>query len=85
MESDLRVAVEKGLLWVAFQPSVDASNEAVTGFEALVRWDHPEHGSISPTLFIPLAEEIGLIPEIAVTDRKATTIWSRKARISLGV
>ena len=64
MESDLRVAMEKGQLWVAFQPSVDASSEAVTGFEALVRWDHPEHGAVSPAQFIPLAEEIGLIPEI---------------------
>ena len=64
MESDLRVAMEKGQLWVAFQPSVDASSEAVTGFEALVRWDHPEHGPVSPSLFIPLAEEIGMIPEL---------------------
>ena len=64
MESDLRVALEKGQLWVAFQPSVDASSEEVIGFEALVRWDHPEHGPISPATFIPLAEEIRLIDEI---------------------
>ncbi|MFL6758080.1 MAG: EAL domain-containing protein [Sphingomicrobium sp.] len=64
MESDLRVALEKGQLRVVFQPQVDASSEAVTGFEALVRWDHPEHGPISPALFIPLAEEIRLIDEI---------------------
>jgi diguanylate cyclase (GGDEF)-like protein/PAS domain S-box-containing protein len=64
MESDLRVALEKGQLRVVFQPSVDASSEAVTGFEALIRWDHPEHGPVSPALFIPLAEEIGLINEI---------------------
>ena len=64
MELDLRVALEKGQLWVAFQPSVDASSEAVTGFEALIRWDHPEHGPVSPAEFIPLAEEIGLINEI---------------------
>jgi diguanylate cyclase (GGDEF)-like protein len=64
MESDLRVALEKGQLRVVFQPSVDASSEAVTGFEALVRWDHPDHGPVSPALFIPLAEEIGLINEI---------------------
>jgi diguanylate cyclase (GGDEF)-like protein/PAS domain S-box-containing protein len=64
MESDLRVALEKGQLRVVFQPSVNASSEAVTGFEALVRWDHPEHGPVSPVLFIPLAEEIGLINEI---------------------
>jgi diguanylate cyclase (GGDEF)-like protein/PAS domain S-box-containing protein len=64
MESDLRVALERGQLRVVFQPSVNASSEAVTGFEALVRWDHPEHGPVSPVLFIPLAEEIGLINEI---------------------
>jgi len=64
MESDLRVALEGGQLRVVFQPSVNASSEAVTGFEALVRWDHPEHGPVSPVLFIPLAEEIGLINEI---------------------
>ncbi|MEO5612397.1 MAG: EAL domain-containing protein [Sphingomicrobium sp.] len=64
MESDLRVALERGQLRVVFQPSVDASSEAVTGFEALIRWDHPEHGPVSPAQFIPLAEEIGLINEI---------------------
>jgi diguanylate cyclase (GGDEF)-like protein len=64
MESDLRVALEKGQLRVVFQPSVDASSEAVTGFEALIRWDHPAHGPVSPATFIPLAEEIGLINEI---------------------
>ena len=64
MESDLRVALENDQLRVVFQPSVDASSEAVTGFEALIRWDHPEHGPISPAMFIPLAEEIGLINEI---------------------
>ena len=64
MESDLRVALEKGQLWVAFQPSVDATSEEVTGFEALIRWNHPDRGPISPAEFIPLAEEIGLINEI---------------------
>jgi diguanylate cyclase (GGDEF)-like protein/PAS domain S-box-containing protein len=64
MESDLRVALEKGQLHLAYQPCVDASTEAVTGFEALIRWNHPEHGPVSPAQFIPLAEEIGLINEI---------------------
>ena len=64
IESDLRVALEKGQLRVVFQPSVDASSEDVTGFEALIRWDHPERGPVSPAVFIPLAEEIGLIGEI---------------------
>jgi diguanylate cyclase (GGDEF)-like protein/PAS domain S-box-containing protein len=64
MESDLRVALEKGQLRLVYQPCVDASSEAVTGFEALIRWEHPERGPISPVEFIPLAEEIGLIDEI---------------------
>jgi diguanylate cyclase (GGDEF)-like protein/PAS domain S-box-containing protein len=64
MESDLRLALEKNELSVVFQPSVDASTEAVTGFEALVRWTHPTHGPVSPVQFIPIAEEIGLINEI---------------------
>jgi predicted signal transduction protein with EAL and GGDEF domain len=64
MESDLRVALENDQLRVVFQPRGDASSEAVTGFVALIRWDHQEHGPISPAMFIPLAEEIGLINEI---------------------
>jgi diguanylate cyclase (GGDEF)-like protein/PAS domain S-box-containing protein len=64
MESDLRVALERGQLRLVYQPCVDATSEAVTGFEALIRWDHPEHGPVSPAEFIPLAEEIGLINEI---------------------
>ena len=64
LESDLRVALEKEQLRVVYQPQVDASSEAVVGFEALIRWDHPDHGPISPAMFIPLAEEIGLINEI---------------------
>jgi diguanylate cyclase (GGDEF)-like protein len=64
MESDLRVALENGELHLVYQPCIDASSEAVTGFEALIRWEHPERGPISPVEFIPLAEEIGLINEI---------------------
>jgi diguanylate cyclase (GGDEF)-like protein/PAS domain S-box-containing protein len=64
MESDLRVALEKEQLRMVYQPCVDASSEEVTGFEALIRWEHPEKGPVSPVEFIPLAEEIGLIDEI---------------------
>jgi diguanylate cyclase (GGDEF)-like protein len=64
LESDLRVALEKGQLRVVFQPSVDVKTEEITGFESLIRWDHPDRGPVSPVDFIPLAEEIGLINEI---------------------
>src|SRR5206468_3429667 len=64
MESDLRVALENSQFYLLYQPCVDASSEAVTGFEALIRWEHPERGPISPVEFIPLAEEFGLINEI---------------------
>lgn len=64
LESDLRVALEKGQLRIVFQPTVDTKTEAITGFESLIRWDHPDLGPISPASFIPLAEEIGLINEI---------------------
>jgi diguanylate cyclase (GGDEF)-like protein len=64
MESDLRVALEKGELQLAYQPCVDTVSEDVTGFEALIRWNHPERGPVSPAQFIPLAEELRLIDEI---------------------
>ena len=64
LENDLRQAIDKGELWVAYQPIVRMAGEEVCGFEALVRWDHPLRGRISPEKFIPLAEECGLIPRI---------------------
>src|SRR5436305_7572482 len=64
MESDLRVALEQSQFRLVYQPCVDASSEAVTGFEALIRWEHPERGPVSAVEFIPLAEAMGLINEI---------------------
>ena len=53
-----------GELWVAYQPIVRTAGEEICGFEALVRWNHPLRGPISPDKFIPLAEECGLIAAI---------------------
>ena len=63
-KADLHGALERGELAVAYQPIVDMETGAITGAEALMRWDHPERGPIPPTDFIPLAEESGLIVQL---------------------
>ena len=89
MESDLRVAIEKGQLSVVFQPSVDATTEVLTGFEALVRWTHPEHGPVSPVQFIPLAEEFGIINEIGEWVLRAACTeaakWPRHVTVAVNL
>ncbi len=61
LETDLRIALEQEQLVVCYQPIVSLKDDSLTGFEALVRWNHPEQGLISPVDFIPIAEETGLI------------------------
>ena len=65
MEADLRQAVERGDLTLHYQPIVDLQQQRIRGLEALVRWNHPERGMIAPAEFIPVAEEIGLMPVIS--------------------
>ena len=64
LEIDLRKVLGAGGLHLLYQPIVDAATEQVVGFEALARWNHPTRGPVSPASFIPIAEEIGLIPQI---------------------
>jgi len=61
LEIDLRRALARGELRLAFQPIVSLRTGRVSGFESLVRWQHPDRGMIPPSTFIPLAEETGLI------------------------
>ncbi len=64
LEAEIRRAITQNELAVYYQPKVDTKTKKIYGFEALVRWNHPERGVIPPAQFIPLAEETSLITDI---------------------
>jgi diguanylate cyclase (GGDEF)-like protein len=64
LATDLRYAIERNELTLYYQPIVDLTNHQISGFEALIRWQHPQQGLISPTAFLPIAEETGIILEL---------------------
>ena len=64
LEHDMRHAIARGEMQLVYQPQTDVTTGAVTGFEALLRWQHSERGAISPADFIPIAEESGVILQI---------------------
>ncbi|HRJ68566.1 MAG TPA: EAL domain-containing protein [Beijerinckiaceae bacterium] len=79
--SELRRAIERSELRVLFQPIVRLEDRTIAGFEALVRWDHPRLGRLTPGEFIPIAEETGLIHELGlfVMERSARelSLWQQ--------
>lgn len=65
IQNELKVALDQKQLMLYYQPIIDVQNMKIAGFEALMRWKHPEKGMISPGVFIPVAEESGLILELS--------------------
>ena len=83
IETELRRALDKDQLKLFYQPLINLKTGAVAGFEALARWTHDDRGEISPTEFIPVAEESGLILQLGrwAMDKAAQTLaeWDRQA------
>ena len=86
IETDLRRAIERGEMRVVFQPVVRLEDRTIAGFEALLRWDHPRLGTLSPSTFIPIAEQNGAIVELGlfVLDRAARELaaWQQALDVS---
>ena len=64
LETDLRRAIDEKQFYLMYQPLIETNTEKLLGFEALIRWTHPEHGNIPPCDFIFLAEQLHLTDEI---------------------
>ncbi|WP_050179607.1 putative bifunctional diguanylate cyclase/phosphodiesterase [Domibacillus robiginosus] len=78
LRNDLQFAIQNKELHVYYQPKVNLNTRGIIGMEALLRWEHPELGSISPAEFIPLAEESGLIVTLGKWVLKAACEQNRK-------
>jgi len=89
LERDLRQALLQDEFRLHYQPLVDATTREVTSYEALVRWQHPTRGMVSPADFIPLAEESGLIVPIgewvvrAACEEAAT--WTEQVKVAVNL
>jgi predicted signal transduction protein with EAL and GGDEF domain len=89
LKAELKQAVADNTLSLVFQPIVDLETRRVVSCEALARWHHPELGSIPPSLFIPIAEETGLISEISrwvlATATAECCNWPEEVSVSVNI
>lgn len=89
LEIALRSAVENGEMHLNYQPVVSAATGGLMGFEALLRWTHPEFGVVSPAKFVPLAEDARLIPQIGEwvlrTACNEAAKWDSSVRVAVNV
>ena len=89
LEQDLRDALAHGGLSLAYQPVVHTTTERITGFEALLRWNHPVNGPMSPAKFIPVAEDTGLIAQIGEWALRTACAdlakWPESVRVAVNV
>jgi diguanylate cyclase (GGDEF)-like protein len=89
LEADMRAALEAKQFHLAFQPLVSAKNQKLVGFEALVRWNHPKRGFVPPNVFIPVAEECGLMGPLGefIIDEaiRAAASWPEPITVALNV
>lgn len=89
LANELKNAVEREEIEVHFQPQARVADGEIIGFEALARWKHPDHGFISPSVFVPIAEEIGLIETIGRQVLKSSceyaVNWPKPVTVSVNL
>ncbi len=89
LEQDLRDALAQGGLELHYQPVIHTATERITGFEALLRWNHPTRGPLSPAKFIPIAEDSGLIAPIGEWALRTACMdlaqWPASVRVAVNV
>jgi len=89
LENDLRSAIASDQFHLNFQPLVNAKDQKLVGFEALIRWNHPQRGMVPPNVFIPVAEEAGLMPVIGewVIEEvcRAVATWPEPITVALNI
>ncbi|MFC0204964.1 EAL domain-containing protein [Novosphingobium soli] len=89
LEQDLRDAIADGAFELHYQPQVHTTSEKITSFEALLRWNHPVHGYMSPARFVPVAEECGLVAQIGEWALRSAcrdlARWPGSVRVAVNV